>query len=93
MTRLGAGGTNTERAFCTNLLSLGYKVAQRTAGSHSAIDIVAINADNQYEGYQLKRAKKHKYVSSRLSEARKEVGSLPIMIRIYCCEHRLWYAY
>ena len=91
--KLGSGGTYTERAFITNLLSTGYKLAQRTAGSHSAIDIIAINADNQYEGYQLKRAKRHKYVSVRLSEARREVGSLPIQIRVYCCEHRKWYEY
>jgi hypothetical protein len=91
--KLGTGGTNTERAEITYLLSIGYKLAQRTAGSHSAIDIVAINQDNQYEGFQIKRAKRHKYVSSRLSEARSEVGSLPIKIRIYCCEHRKWYEY
>jgi len=91
--KLGRGGSNAERAFITYLLANGYKLAQRTAGSHSAIDVIAINKDNQYEGYQIKRALKHKYVAARLSESRKEVGNLPVKIEVYCCEHRKWYNY
>lgn len=93
MARIGAGGTKIENAWIIQLKALGYKLAQRSAGSHSAIDVIAINTDNQYEGYQLKRAKYHKYVSSRLSEARKEVGHLPISIKIFCSEHRKWYSF
>lgn len=90
---IGTGGTNVERALITHLLSTGYKMAQRTAGSHSPVDIIAINEDNQYEGFQVKRAKRHNRVAARVSEARKEVGSLPIKIRIYCMENRKWYEY
>lgn len=93
MARLGAGGTALERTFIAKLLKQGYLMAQRTAGSHSPVDVVAINPNKQYEGYQIKRAKLHKYVTTRLSEAKKEVGDLPVSIRIWCSQHRQWYDY
>lgn len=38
-------GRRKEYKVCTELKNLGWAIAQRTAGSHSPIDIIAINTD------------------------------------------------
>lgn len=40
-------GANRERRFVNNLKNEGFDIAFRSAGSHSKIDVVAINKENK----------------------------------------------
>jgi len=85
-------GIYTERAYQHHKETEGW-VCWRSAASEGPADVTCIDKDNQYHGYQIKRVKKHKWLSSALSKARKEAKGLPVSIQIYCCEHRLWHDY
>lgn len=85
-------GILAERAWLNHLKAVGY-IGSRSAASLSPVDVWAINKEGIVRAFQIKRAKYHKYVSTRLSEARKETKGYPIEIKIYCVEHRKWYEF
>jgi len=85
-------GVQTERAWLITLKAQGY-IGARSAASKSPADVWVCSKEGIIRLFQIKRAKKHKYVTNRLSKARKEVAGYPIEIVIYCAEHRRWYEF
>lgn len=66
-------GRKKEYAICKRLREEGYDIVQRTAGSHSPVDVIAINKEERYilliqskpKGYKSRKYDKFKWLSGK----------------------------